>query len=112
MIIQESDFKIVKEDKCFVLYILKNKKEIKENEKSLFKIEGYYISLLSAFKSALRFRQDKKYPGKESSADLSILIKIYENSNKDLENLSKSIYQPILELKQKLINYERYFSSI
>ena len=106
MIIQEKDFKIIHEHGCFVLYLLKSKKEIKDDSSDNYKIGGYYTNLESAFKGVVKFRKDKKYPGKESSSDLLKLIKEYYNFKSKLKFVINKIYDPIIELKKSLIKYE------
>lgn len=101
MIIQEKDFNITKDDKCYVLHVIKNRKEVKEDDQSLFKVYGYYTNPLSALKGALRFRRDKKYPGKELASNLISSIRIYEESQERLNKLGNNIYSPILELKKE-----------
>lgn len=106
MSIEEPDFQLIEGDNCFVLHVLKNKKELKEDSESKFRVIGYYVSILCALKAVYRFRKDKKYPGKESVTELATLIKRHSADIKRLDSLAKSIYNPIIELKQKTIRYE------
>lgn len=100
--IVENDFKIVEGNECYTLNVLKSKKELKENAEDKFRVYGYYRLIESALKAAILFRQDKKYPGKESAHSLitltASLIKIKDNFNK----LVNKIYDPITSLKESI----------
>ena len=86
MNIIEPDFKLIWEDRNYVLYVLKSKKEIKEDSTSNFKVSGYYTSILSALKGVLRYRKHKKYPGKESYKSLGNLILKYKKAEENTPN--------------------------
>ena len=57
MTIEEKDFRIVFKSECFNLYLLKSKKELKEDSKDNFRIGGYFIQLRYAIKAIFRFRK-------------------------------------------------------
>jgi hypothetical protein len=104
MIIKENDFKIVKDDSNYVLYVLKSKKEIKENSESTYKIFGYYYTIIGALKGALSYRKDKKYTGKESVSDLKLLIDKFIDDKEIMDDMVSSIHEPINDLFNKLIS--------
>ena len=61
MLLIEKDCKIQYESPgVFILYLLKNKKELKEDSEDSFKFGGCYVNLDNAFKEVVRFRKDKK----------------------------------------------------
>jgi hypothetical protein len=71
MTIEEKDLKIVYfKPGYYILYVLKNKKELKEDSEDLFRVYGYFTNLDSAFNSAIHFRKNKKYPFKETWKDV------------------------------------------
>lgn len=102
MIIEEKDFKIICEHKNYTLYLIKGKKELKEDSEDKFKVGGYFMNVENALKAVIRFRRDKKYPGKEDSESLWIPIKDLVYTQIDFDQLILSIYNPILDLKHKL----------
>lgn len=106
MIIEEKDFKIKREHDSFVLYLLKNKKELKEDSVDKYKIGGYFIKIESAMKEVVRFRKDKKYTGGESFKILQRDIHVFLDTKKLLDTLINSVYYPLIELKKKLFIYE------
>ena len=63
MTIKENDFQILCKHKCYTLSII--------TKSGTFKPGGYYMTLENALKAVLKFRKDKKYPGKESANDLA-----------------------------------------
>lgn len=106
MIIEEKDFRIVHEHDSFVLYLLKNKKELKEDSVNKYKIGGYYLLIENALKAIIKFRQDKKYTGGESSIQLQKDVKSFINTKDEFNVLINQLYNPILELKKQIIKYE------
>ena len=106
MIIEEKDFRIVHEHGAFVLQLLKNKKELKEDSVDKYKIGGYYMNIENAFKEVIRFRRDKKYTGKESPIQLSKDVKSYINIKEEFKVLINKIYDPVMDLKKELIKYD------
>lgn len=104
--IVEKDFNIVFENNCFVLNLLKNKKELKEDSTDKYKVGGYFILLENALKAAIRYRNNKKYSAGESALLLTKDLKSYMKCNQDFKILINSIYDPIYELKKKLIRYD------
>jgi len=56
MEIREKDFYIKKENGCYVLYVLRNKKELGKLPKEIYKVEGYYTELKNAFKKLLKYK--------------------------------------------------------
>jgi hypothetical protein len=72
----------------YTLFIPKTKKELKESEEVVkeeeeivedidprFKVIGYYLNPLNCINKIIKIRSDKKYKGKESYEEISILIK-------------------------------------
>ena len=104
--------KIVEPD-CFIeykngsynLYVLKTKKELKEDSDDQFKIRGYYQNLDSAFKEIIRFRQNKKYPFKEEWINIKQRFNIYLNTKKNFKQLISKIYEPIIKFKKEMFKY-------
>lgn len=62
MVIKENDFQILCKHKCYTLSVI--------TKSGTFKPSGYYMTIENALKAVLRFRKDKKYPGKESIEEL------------------------------------------
>ena len=87
MIIKEKDFNILCEYKCYTLSVI--------TKSGAFKPAGYYMQLESAIKAVIRFRNDKKYPGKESAEELKEQLKEYLKIQGQLNYLAESIYIPI-----------------
>jgi len=111
MIILEKDFKIEHNGDTFVLYLLKSKKELKENSEMEYKVHGYYVALENAIKSAIQWRKHKKYPFKEPA---NILIKPYLDyveSIKKFRTYCNIIYEPIFKLKEEVFNGYRQFQN-
>lgn len=106
MNIIEPDFKLIWDEQNYVLYLLKSKKEIKEDSTSDFKVGGYYTSIFSALKDIYHYRKHKKYPGKESYESLGNLILKYKRAKENLNEIAEIIYLPILNLKKEIIRYE------
>lgn len=98
MEIKEKDFKIVFLENSYVLYVLKNKKEKKEDSESEFKISGYYTSFLCLILKIIEFRSSKKYPGKESSEDIINLSKMFNEIHLNLIKCLKLKDEPIYKL--------------
>lgn len=90
----------------FQLYLLKNKKEIKENSESTYKIGGYFNDLDSAFKEIIRFRQHKKYAFKSDWKTVKFTMAQYLKQKTLLQKQLKQIYLPIRSFKRELFNYE------
>lgn len=106
MIIEEKDFNIKFEHGCYILYLLKNKKELKEDSLDKYKVGGYYIEIVPALKEVIRFRHSKKYTGGESFIDLYNNLKELQSTKKLFNTLINSIYDPIIELRKKLFTYD------
>lgn len=104
MVIIEPDFKIVKQEGSYTLYVLKSKKEVSEDESDLYKPYGYYIILSSAIKAAYLYRKNKKYKGKESYVSLLLLYKKLKSIEEDFNNTLNSLYKPIINY-HKSIDY-------
>lgn len=104
--------KIIEPD-CFIeykngsyhLYVLKTKKELKEDNEDQFKIEGYYQELDSAFKQIIRFRQHKKYPFKEEWLNIKQKFNVYIKTKKNFKQLISKIYEPIKKFEKELFIY-------
>lgn len=98
--IEEKDFKIIFEKRCYTLYGIKSKKEIKEDSTDKFKVLGYYVTLENAMKAAVKYRKDRKHPQTEHlKKDVEDFIKC----KNDFNNLVMSVYDPIYELKRKIL---------
>ena len=102
MIIIEPDFKIVKQDSHYVLYVIKSKKELREDNSDNFKPRGYFIELSAAIKSAYLFRKDKKYKGSESSTQLLLTYKKLKHLEDKFIKSINEIYNPIKKYKSTL----------
>ena len=78
MIIKEKDFQILCKHKCYTLSII--------TKTGALKSAGYYMTVENVIKTLIRFRKDKKYPGKESAdelkSSLNELLLIKEELNK------------------------------
>lgn len=123
MTIEEPDFKIKYDNSCYILYLLKTKKEIKDETKTIpkeilestidpvevFKTQGYYSVLYYAIKAALKWRMDSKYPFKESHISFYNSFLEYNHAIKDLELYSKKIYDPINVLKKEIFDGYKQF---
>lgn len=107
MTIEEKDFRIVFKPECFNLYLLKSKKELKENSEDNFKIGGYFTQLRYAIKAVFRFRKSKNYPGKEKAEDAWKFFEEYSMIEDSLYKSSKSMYIPIIKLKEKILGNEK-----
>ena len=91
----------------FQLYLLKNKKEIKEDSTDKYKIGGYFIELDSAFKEIIRFRQNKKYSFKEDWKQTKLILNKYLFYKQEFNKYLCQIYNPIKKLKSELYIYEK-----
>lgn len=111
MIIEEKDFRIEHDGDCFVLYLLKSKKELKENSKDSYKIHGYYVIFKDAIKAAILWRKSKKYPFKEPVNELVRAYLGYQKSIEEFHSYCNIIYEPIYKLKEKIFNEHREFQS-
>lgn len=106
MKIIEPDCYIDYKNSTYHLYFLKNKKELKEDDKDLYKIGGYYTELDSAFKAVIQFRLNKKYPFKCEYKKLNKNLNLYLKYKKDFIKQLKQIYDPIKQLQKELFVYE------
>lgn len=107
MKILEKDFKIdIDEEKC-VLFTLKSKKEIKEDDTETYKICSYSSSIKGILSSVIKFRESKKYPFKESSKPIKILLSQHKQALESINLLMKSIEEPIFHLKNKIFNVDK-----
>lgn len=107
MKIEEKDFKIDFDSTQFTLLLFKSKKELKEDSKETFKTAGYFKDVYNALKMAQKWREDKKYPFKESASDLKLLLKDYRKITNKLKEVSLNIYNPVFEFKKQVINGSR-----
>lgn len=89
------------------LYLLKNKKELKEDSEDKFKIGGYYIEIDSALKAIIKFRQHKKYSFKEDWKQSKLLLNKYLFYKQEFNKYLCQIYNPIKKLKSELFIYEK-----
>jgi len=105
MEIREKDFYIKKENGCYVLYVLRNKKELGKLPKEIYKVEGYYTELKNAFKKLLKYRMNKKYTGGQSYKDLSYYINLYLFNLNKLKDHIYFVYTPIYLVKSNLKSY-------
>lgn len=104
--IVEKDFNIIKEEGYYILNLLKNKKELKEDSTDKYKFGGCYKQLEFALLAVVRYRKDKKYTGKEPYLQLYKDIKEYRKIKKEFIELTNSIYDSIFETKNKWIRYD------
>jgi len=118
MEIIEKDFKITHNGYCFVLHLLKSKKELKESQESpelkdledkeekedKFKIGGYYSFIDHAFSGANDFRNGKKYPFSESKTELKIQIQKYKLITNEFNRYLSVMNLPITLLAKKVLN--------
>jgi len=106
MKIVESDFYIEYNDGVYQLYLLKNKKELKEDDKNTHKISGYFLNLDSAFKEVIRFRQGKKYIFKQDWKSPKLLLNKYLKHKQSFQKNLTNIYKAITKLRRELFIYE------
>ena len=84
------DFNLKKDKHNFTLYIMgKNGKA---------KLGGYFTSPYYAFKWVLHWRLSKKYPHKQDPKEIAKEIKRYRKITKDIDDISKLVYKPIVKL--------------
>lgn len=101
MIIEEKDFKIVEKEKSFTLFVTKFGKDLKKDVDK-YKVYGYYTTIEAAIKAAAKYRNDKKYPGKESPEDLVAEYKKLVNLRKLFYRITCNNY--VMILKKRLLN--------
>lgn len=107
MRIVEKDFKIEYDGTCFVLSFLKSKKELKEDGKESFKTAGYYTNIFNAIRAGRIWREDKKYPFKESPDVLKKVVKDYKIALNKLNAKMTYHYQCIFDFKRKVFDGNR-----
>ena len=76
----------------FQLYLLKNKKELKEDSTDQYKVGGYFMELDNAFKEVIRFRKHKKYAFKEDWKHIKLVLNTYLTKKSQFQNQLKQIY--------------------
>ena len=108
MKIIEPDCYIEYKDGIYHLYLLKNKKELKEDDSNTHKIGGYFIDIDNAFKEIFRFRQHKKYPFKEDWKQIKLLFNKYVIYKNKFNEYLCQIYNSIKKLKYELFFYEEH----
>ena len=106
MKIIENDCYIEYKDGIYHLYLLKNKKELKENNEDKYRIGGYFIDIDFALIEIIKFRQNKKYSFKEDWKSLKLLLNKYLKHKQSFQNELKHIYLVISKLKKDLFNYD------
>lgn len=110
MKIIERDCYIEYKNSVYTLYLMKNKKEkkeeVQEDATDTHKIGGYFIHLDSVFKAIIKFREHKKYSFKEEHVKLKVNIKAYIRYKKQFMKELTAIYKPITEFKNELFIYE------
>lgn len=102
MIIEEKDFKIVFKDLCYTLYLIKSKKEIKEDVKESLKIGGYFTLIDNVIKEIISFRRSKKYPGKEKPEPLVQQLNEIKQIRNKLDLIMKNLDEPFYKIMEKL----------
>ena len=112
MIIKEKDFTIEHDKHCFVLHLLKSKKELKEDSEDSYKVGGYFVLLENALHSAIIWRIGKKYPFKESYTELKDNYVNYKKHLTLLNNFISSINLPIITIKEHIFNEHRKLQGI
>lgn len=105
MKIIEPDCYIEYKDGVYHLYLLKNKKELKETDENLYKLGGYFINIDNAFKEIVKFRKHKKYSFKEDWKPIKINLSQYLKHKKEFNNLLCKIYDPVKKLRNKLFDF-------
>lgn len=106
MKIIENDCYIEYKDGVYHLYLLKNKKELKEDDINTHSIGGYFLTIDSAFKEIIKFRQHKKYSFKEDWKAEKLLFNKYKIYKQEFQKYLCQIYSPIEKLKKELFVYE------
>lgn len=111
----ESNFKIVEQDsyieykdKSYHLYLLKNKKELKEDDTDKYKIGGYFNKLDSAIKEIIKFRKGKKYPFKQDYKKIKYLFNSYLNEKQKLSNILNITKFFVNKFKLELFKYDEH----
>lgn len=107
MEIVEKDFTITHNGDCWVFHQLKSKKELKQDSKESYKTAGYYTNIFHAIAAAAKWREDKKYPFKESAVELKKLLKEYRKVENTLKIVSLAIYNPISEFKKRVFDEDK-----
>lgn len=102
MIIEEKDFKIIFKDSCYTLYLIKSKKEIKEEVNESLKIGGYFTVIDNAIKKIISFRLSKKYPGKEKPKLLAQQLNEIKQIRNKLDLIMKNLDEPFYSIMKKL----------
>ena len=110
--------KIIEKD-CYIeyingiyhLYFLKNKKELKEDNENTHKISGYFLTIDSAFKEIIKFRQHKKYPFKETWKSEKLMLNKYKLYKQNFKDYLCQIYNPIKKWRKELFVYEEVKST-
>ena len=101
MIIEGPDFRIECDDRSYTLFLLKNKKENKDDDK--FKVAGYYISFISILKAIIKFRKSKKYSGSEKPSDMIENLEEFKTIKNQLNSVLNYSYDPIIKLKNVIL---------
>lgn len=104
MIIEGPDFRIECGDRSYTLFLLKNKKENKDDDK--FKVAGYYISFISILKAIIKFRKSKKYSGNEKPSDMIENLEEFKTIKNQLNSVLNYSYDPIIKLKNIILYNE------
>jgi len=109
MKIVEKDFRIEYDGECFILYLLKTKKELKEDSGDMYKVKGYYSKqIYHALNAAYNWRLSKKYPFKEPTLKFKQYLLQFKKALNTLELYSNEIYNPIITFKKKVFDeYKR-----
>lgn len=106
MKIIENDFKIEYDGTCFILYLLKPKKELKADSDP-FKLKGYYTHVENALFAAYKWRLDKKYPYNEPTIEFKKNLIELRKSVELLKHCSYLVYKSIYDLKEKIFYENR-----
>ena len=106
MKIIEPDCYIEYSNSVYVLHLLKNKKELKEDDTSTHVVGGYFMELDSSFKAIINWRKEKKYPFKCEYLKTESNFKKYRQFKKSFDKELTIIYNPIKQLQKELFVYE------
>jgi hypothetical protein len=100
----EKDFKIEYDESCYILSLLKSKKELAEDKTDAYNVKGYYTQLPNAINAACNWRLSKKYPFNEPTDEFKKQLLKYKKSVKLLTYYSELIYAPLFILKKKIFD--------
>lgn len=104
MKIEEKDCKVEHSGECWILYYLKTKTELKEDNSEKYKFGGYFTELHNSFISLILWREHKKYPFKEPTKDLRSKMKKLRIKSDELFYQGQVINRYLLDFKKEVFN--------